>query len=104
MPYCIEIEDIEELRRAAGIDDLELRRDIRGLRVGDTVKLTFSAGPRAFESLFVRITSIRGLAFRGKLANNPVCTALSRLHMGSSVAFAANHIHSLRRKEPPREA
>jgi hypothetical protein len=104
MRYAIEIEDIEEMRRAAGIDDAELRRDIRGLRVGDIVKLTFSAGPRAFESLFVRITSIRGSAFRGKLATDPVCGALSQLHNGSPVAFTSNHIHSLQRKEPPNES
>ena len=103
MQNSIEIEDIEEMRRAAGIDDVELHRDIRGLRVGDIVKLTFSAGPRAFESLFVRITSIRGSAFRGKLANDPACRALSKLHIGSHVTFTANHIHSLQRKEPPDE-
>src|SRR5262249_35008985 len=104
MQYAIEIEDIEEMRRAAGIDDAELRRDIRGLRVGDMVKLTFSAGPRAFESLCVRLTSIRGLAFRGKVATDPVCRALSQLHNGSPVKFASNHIHSLQRKEPAPES
>src|SRR5690349_6464515 len=104
MPNSIEIEDIEEMRRAAGIDDVELHNDIRSLQVGDVVKLTFSAGPRAFESLFVKITRIRASAFRGKLVNHPVCRALSQLHIGSSVAFTASHIHSLQRKEPPQEA
>jgi hypothetical protein len=47
MQTSIEIEDIEEMRRAAGIDDVELRRDIRGLRAGDNVKLTLSAGPHS---------------------------------------------------------
>ena len=104
MRNSIEIEDIEEMRRAAGIDDVELRHDIRGLRAGDIVKLTFSAGPRAFESLSVRITSIRASVFRGKLVNGPVCRALSQLHNGSPVAFTSNHIHSLQRKEPPHES
>jgi hypothetical protein len=104
MRDVIEIEDIEEMRRLAGIDDVELRRDIRSLRIGDIVKLTFSAGPGACESLFVRITSIRGSAFRGKLANNPVCRSLSKLHIGSAVAFTANHIHSLKKQQPPPEA
>jgi hypothetical protein len=101
MQNSIEIEDIEEMRRAAGIDDVELHRDIRGLHVGDMVMLTFSAGPRAIESLSVRITSIRGSAFRGKLTNGPACRALSKLRIGSHVTFTANHIHSLPRKEPP---
>jgi hypothetical protein len=99
MQNSIEIEDIEEMRRAAGIDDVELRRDIGSLRVGDIVKLTFSAGPRAFESLLVKITSIRASVFRGKLVNDPACRALSELHSGSPVVFTASHIHSLQRKE-----
>ena len=59
MRYPIEIEDIEGMRRLAGIDDVELRSEIRSLRLGDMVKLTFWAGPSS-ECLFVRITRIRG--------------------------------------------
>jgi hypothetical protein len=72
-----------------------LREAIRRLKVGDSVKLTLLTGPRSFETLRVRITSIRGSSFRGKLANQPVSTALSNLRAGSPVAFTAAHIHSL---------
>jgi hypothetical protein len=103
MRFAIEIEDIEEKRRQEGIDDVELREQIRGLQVGDLVKLTFLAGPQAFETLLVRITSIRGSAFRGKLANGPTAARLSRLRVGSPVAFSTAHIHSLPRKRPTHE-
>ncbi len=95
MQNTIEIEDIEQRRLRAGIDDVELRLDIRGLRVGDSVKLTFLTGAASSETLAVRITSISGSSFRGKLLDSPVAPALSRLRVGSSVAFAATHIHSL---------
>jgi hypothetical protein len=99
MRNSVEIEDIEEKRRREGIEDVELREEIRGLRVGDLVKLTFLAAPSTFETLFVRITSIHGSAFRGKLANGPISGRLSRLRVGSAVAFTAAHIHSLPRKQ-----
>src|SRR4051794_12299675 len=73
----VEIENIEEMRRREGIEDVELREEIRGLRVGDIVKLTFLTGSHSFETLLVRITSIRGAAFRGKLANGPTSAGLS---------------------------
>ena len=95
MRNVVEIEDIEQRRLRAGIDDVELRSEIRGLHVGDVVKLTFLTGTTAFETLSVRITSISGSAFRGKLADRPHAPALSQLRVGSPVAFAAAHIHSL---------
>jgi len=98
MRHPIEIEDIEGMRRLAGIDDVELRNEIRALRRGDMVKLTFWAGPTS-ECLFVRITRIRGITFRGELANAPACAGLSVLRIGSGVTFTADHIHSLARKE-----
>ena len=103
MRNVVEIEDIEQRRLRAGIDDVELRAEIRGLQVGDLVKLTFLTGPSSSETLSVRITSISGSAFRGKLADRPVAAALSGLRVGSPVAFAAAHIHSLvkRRPAPP---
>jgi hypothetical protein len=103
MRNAVEIEDIDQRRLRAGIDDAELRAEIRGLHVGDFVKLTFLTGPSSSETLSVRITSISGSAFRGKLADNPVAAALSGLRVGSPVAFAATHIHSLvkRRLAPP---
>jgi hypothetical protein len=100
MGNAVEIEDIEQARRLAGIDDVQLRSEIRGLHVGDVVKLTFLIGPTSFETLSVRITSINGSAFRGKLAASPVARALSKLRAGSSVAFAAAHIHSLVKRRP----
>jgi hypothetical protein len=95
MRNVVEIEDIEQKRLRAGIDDVELRSGIRGLHVGDIVKLTFLTGTTSFETLSVRITSISGSGFRGKLADSPVSPALSHLRVGSPVAFAAAHIHSL---------
>jgi hypothetical protein len=56
MRKVVEIEDIEQRRRRAGIDDVELRSEIRGLRVGDVVRVTFLTGTTSFETLSVRIT------------------------------------------------
>jgi hypothetical protein len=93
----VEIENIEEMRRQEGIEDSELREEIRGLRVGHCVKLTLLAGTKSCDSetLLVRITRIRGSAFRGKLADRPNSTGLSNLRVGSQVAFTTAHIHSL---------
>lgn len=99
MQFPIEIENIEELRLREGIDDVELRIAIRGLAIGDFVKITFLTGPKSFETLFVQITRIRGCAFRGKLAKTPVSVALSNLRAGSSVAFSSAQIHSIRRSQ-----
>jgi hypothetical protein len=91
----IVIENIEEMRSQEGIDDVELRTRIRGLAVGDFVKLTFLTGLKTFETLLVRITRIKGSAFRGKLASEPACTGQSKLHVGTAVAFTTAHIHSV---------
>jgi hypothetical protein len=103
MRNAVEIEDIEQRRLRAGIDDVGLRSEIRGPHVGNVVKPTFLTGTTSFETLSVRITSISGSAFRGKLADGPFALALSKLRVGSPVAFAAAHIHSLvkRRPAPP---
>jgi hypothetical protein len=61
----VEIQDVERLRRQAGIDDVDLRRQVRRLRVGDVVKLTFLAGGGKFE--IIRITSVRRRRFSGDL-------------------------------------
>jgi hypothetical protein len=102
MRHPIEIENIEEMRRQAGIHDTELRRDIRGLGVGDFVKLTLLCGAKssAGETLLVRITSIRGPSFRGKLASSPTSPGLANLRAGSPVTFTRAHIHSLPSKQP----
>ena len=99
MPPRVEIEDIEDLRRRQGIDDVELREAIRGLRVGDSVRLTFltGRGTSAGETLPVRITSIRDGAFRGRLAGGPSSAALSGLQVGALIAFTTAQIHSVRK-------
>jgi hypothetical protein len=91
----VPIENIEERRRQLGIDDVQLRGQIRALKVGDLVNLSFLAGETTFETLAVRITSIRGSAFRGKLAAAPTSKALSQLRLGSALTFTEAHIHSL---------
>jgi len=47
MSKRVEFEDIEEMRRLAGIEDVELREAIRGLRVGDYVRITPLTGGHA---------------------------------------------------------
>ena len=104
MRHPVAIENIQAMRRQAGIEDLELREALRGLRIGDLVRLTLLTGttPSAGETLRVRITRIRGDEFRGKLADRPVAPALSQLRAGSPVAFTAAHIHSLgKRRSAP---
>ncbi len=103
MRNLVEIENIEEMRRQEGIDDVELRDEIRRLAVGDFVKVTFLAGTKACETLLVRITSIRGPAFRGKLVHGPTSTGLSQLRAGSPIAFTTAHIHSLSKGPSTRE-
>jgi len=97
MRQALEIENIEQLRHKAGIDDVELRAAICRLRVGDSVKLTFKAGATspAGETLRVRITSIQGCRFRGKLSERPELVGLSKLRVGSAVRFPPAHIHSI---------
>ena len=100
----VEIENIEEMRLQEGIDDVELREAIGQLRPGDLVRLTLSAGPAsARETLTVRITSIKGRAFRGKLVNTPSTPGLSKLRAGSPLTFTTAHIHSLPKGQPSQE-
>ena len=105
MIHSVEIENIEQLRLREGIDDLELRQAIRGLRVGDFVRLTLLSGPTpsAGEMVLVRITRIRGKNFRGKLAHNPSSTQRSNLRAGALVVFTRDHIHSLPAHPPAPE-
>ena len=86
----IEIENIEEMRRQQGIEDVELAETIRSLQVGDVVKLTFLSQAHNFETARVRITSIRGIAFRGR-----VIQTTSRARQGKIVEFTIAHIHSV---------
>jgi hypothetical protein len=98
----IEIENIEERRRRVGIEDVELREAIRGLEIGDFVRLTLLSGTKApaGETLLVRITRIRGATFRGQLARRPASPGLSKLRAGSPLAFTTAHIHSVVKGQP----
>jgi hypothetical protein len=94
----VAIEDIDNLRRLAGINDVDLRDEIRGLRAGDHVKLIFrlAAGPgTGGEPLRVRITSVRGEVYRGRLVDRPSSTALASLQAGALVRFTTGQIHSV---------
>jgi hypothetical protein len=90
----VAIEDIEELRRRAGIDDVELRESIRRLRVGDRVRLTILEGPKAGagKTLWFRIIRVRGSRFRGRLAEG---SGTAGLRPGALLSFTAAHIHSV---------
>jgi hypothetical protein len=102
MNKAVEIEDIEEMRRQAGIDDVELREAIRRLHPGDLVRLTFvaTAAPAARETVRVRITGARGREFLGRLADRPNSPGLAALRAGTRVAFRAAHIHSVANGRP----
>jgi hypothetical protein len=93
----IEIENIEEMRRLQSIDDVQLREKMEGLVIGDRVKLTLlpGTGSLARETVLVRITSICGAGFRGKLVSRPASTGLSNLRVGWPLAFTVAHIHSV---------
>jgi hypothetical protein len=105
MPNSIVVEDIQGMRLREGIDDAELREEIRGLAIGDFVKLTLLSrtGSSAGETLLVRITRIRGSLFCGVLAVSPTCRGLSKLRLGSPVRFTAAHIHSVPKKQSKHE-
>jgi hypothetical protein len=93
----VEIQNIEDMRRHAGIDDIKLREAICGLRVGALVKVTLLVGaPNSYgETLLVRITSIRGDTFRGKLVTSPTAASLSAVRAGFVLTFTRSHIHFL---------
>lgn len=86
----IEIENIEEMRRQQGIDDVELAEEIRRLRVGEVVMLTFLTNARGFEMAPVRITQINGIAFRGKLVRPAAFCGRNKIF-----EFTISHIHSV---------
>jgi hypothetical protein len=97
MSQRVEFENIEEMRSAAGIDDAELRDAVRNLQVGDLVKLTLrtSGGTFPGESVLVRITSIKGDVFRGKLAQSKRPVRRSGVNEGALLAFTRAQIHSI---------
>ncbi len=77
---------------------------IRGLRVGDSVNLTFQTGtaPCVTETVEVRVINIRDCKYRGKLVKPPKSTALSELGQTAILTFAACHIHSVAQTSQPR--
>ena len=93
----VEIENIEEMRRRAGIQDEELEKEIRDLAIGDYVKVTLLSQTKPFsaEVLLVRITKIRGSVFNGMLVGRPTSPGLSVLSAGASLTFRTAHIHSI---------
>jgi hypothetical protein len=101
MSNRIRIEDIENMRREAGIDDVDLRKAIGRLQPGDHVHLTFRAGTSSPETLLVRVTTINSSAFEGELAQPPTTASLQTLRVGSPMSFTTTHIHSLA-TGPPR--
>lgn len=97
MEVQMRIENIEAMRRRQGIDDVELRAAVRGLGVGDSVRLTIFAGEAsaAGETVVVQITAVDGPRFQGTLAARPVLKALAGLEAGQPLAFTAQSIHSV---------
>jgi hypothetical protein len=93
----VTIENIEDMRRKQGIDDVELREAVRRLQVGDSVRLTLLTGAESptGETLWVRIRRICGGAFQGELAQKPTSAGLSKLRTGARVDFSSVHIHSV---------
>ncbi|MFL5327651.1 MAG: hypothetical protein ACJ8C4_01945 [Gemmataceae bacterium] len=92
---AIVIENIEHMRREAGIDDQELHEEIQQLNIGDLVQLTLLAGDRTVEMVTVRISAIRNATFAGTFANLPADARLQRLPTGTTLNFTADHIHSI---------
>ncbi len=100
MRVPLAIENIDELRRCNGIDDVELHEDIDRLRVGDHVLLTFLSGANLRTTLPVRITRIRAGRFRGRLAGPLARPAWLGLRPNALVDFTAGQIHSIARPQP----
>jgi hypothetical protein len=99
MRVSIEIENIDELRRCNGIDDIELHEEIDRLQIGDHVLLTFLSGTNLRATLPVRITRICSGQFRGRLAAPVARPELLGLRLNAMVAFTAGQIHSIARPQ-----
>src|SRR5947209_19977107 len=80
VPAHVLIEDIAKRRSQQGIEDDELRDDIRALIVGDLVRLTLRADQSpSGETVEVRVTAIEKSGFRGALAARPASKGLADL-------------------------
>jgi hypothetical protein len=101
MRKAVEIEDIEQMRQSEGIDDAELRDEVRQLQPGDLVNLTLLPEGKSLggETLVVRITNRQGHAFRGKLVSRPTSPQLAHA-AGRALTFTTNHIHSVPKGTP----
>jgi hypothetical protein len=99
MRVSVQIENIDELRRCDGIDDIELHGEIDRLRVGDHVRLTFLSDLDLGATLPVRITRICARRFRGRLAARPAQPELLGLRANAMVAFTDGQIHSTTRPQ-----
>ena len=98
MPDTIHIENIEQMRRNRGIDDIQLGNGVRHLKAGCLVRLTFLPGGKpAGETLTVRVTRIVRGRYFGQLAQRAVSAGLAELRPGTPVTFTAAHIHSIGR-------
>jgi hypothetical protein len=102
MLNSFEIENVDVVRPRRGQDDVKFREELRGLRVGDLVKLTLLSATESFtgETLLVRITRMQGSIFAGRLASQPTSPCLAGVRLGSILTFTTAHIQSI----PPRRA
>jgi hypothetical protein len=91
------LENIERLRQDAGIDDVDLRKNVGHLSVGDIVHLTVldTQQVRSGEVIDVRILEIRGPKFRGLVVGAPRSAAFSTELVNQPIAFTNEHIHSV---------
>lgn len=102
MRVSLSIENIDELRRCHGIEDIELHEEIDRLKVGDHVLLTFLSATNQRTTLPVRITRIRARRFRGRLAAPIARPESLGLRPNALVAFTAEQIHSIARPPQPK--
>lgn len=99
MQLTVLVQNIEEMRQREGIDDVELRREIRAMKIGDCVRLTLLSPHRSAgsETVLVRITRIDGTSLRGALLTRPTTKGLNVLPADLSLSFKREHIHSLQK-------
>ena len=100
MRNTIAIENIEKMRLLERIDDVDLKKEIRRLKIGDLVKLTLLTGSTSFETAMVRIVSNHALTYTGELISKPAANSLSEVRAGLPVDFMAAHIHSIPKQLP----
>lgn len=101
----IEIENIECMRLREGINDLELRQDIRGLRIGHCVKLTLVSGDRPLEgeTVTVRITVHSRRIVPGQAGKAAGVRCLQGPGGAAPLTFSTAHIHSILKARPPEQ-